>query len=457
MLFRLMISALLLIASSALPAAEAPPKPADPNTPVPAKVIAKADLARADTNRPGTVSLADIRRFTAVYSLVKQAYVEDISDEKLMQAAIRGMLSNLDPHSEYLDRLQIEALSEDTSGSYAGLGIEVTGKDGVLRVISPIDDTPAARAGIRAGDTILRIDGKPVVSAEVTDAIDRLRGEPGSDISLSIIREGLTKPIEMSLKRELIRVASVSGRLVEPGYAYLRIAQFQAETGTELRNRVAALLKQNGSPLKGVVLDLRSNPGGLVSAAVDISDQFLDSGAIVSTRGRVDAADLSFRATPGDSLHGTSMVVLIDNGSASASEIVAGALKDNHRALLMGRRSFGKGSVQTVLPIDGDFAVKLTTARYYTPNGTSIQAQGILPDVELTDPAMTERGIASGYSVSERDLPNHLKNGDEKALPASGLLPIGAERDYALSEAINVLKGLAAQRKSGSGTSPAKG
>lgn len=452
MLFRLIISALLLIASAALPAAEAPPKPADPNTSTPAKLAAKADTAKTDT-----VSLADIRRFTAVYSLVKQAYVEDISDEKLMQAAIRGMLSNLDPHSEYLDRLQIEALSEDTSGSYAGLGVEVTGKDGVLRVISPIDDTPAARAGIRAGDTILRIDGKPVVSAEVTDAIDRLRGAAGSDISLSIMRDGLTKPIELTLKREIIRVASVSGRLVEPGYAYLRISQFQAETGNELRNRIAALLKQNGGPLKGVVLDLRSNPGGLVSAAVDTSDQFLNSGTIISTRGRVDAADLSFNATPGDSLHGTNMVVLIDNGSASASEIVAGALKDNHRALLMGRRSFGKGSVQTVLPIDGDFAVKLTTARYFTPNGTSIQAQGITPDVELTDPAMTERGIASGYSVSERDLPNHLKNGEETALPASGLLPIGAEKDYALGEAINVLKGLAAQRKRGAGTPPAKG
>lgn len=457
MSFRLIISTVLLLASTALFAADPPAQPSPPETSVPVKVVAAPELAKPEAAKTSTVSLADIRRFTAVYSLVKQAYVEDLSDDKLMQAAIRGMLSNLDPHSEYLDRAQIEALSEDTSGSYAGLGIEVTGKDGVLRVISPIDDTPAARAGVRAGDIILRIDGKPIVSADVNGAIDQLRGKPGSDVSLSIMREGLTKPIEVSMKREIIRVASVSGRLVEPGYAYLRIAQFQAETGTELRDRIAALLKENGGPLKGAVLDLRSNPGGLVSAAVDVSDQFLDGGTIVSTRGRVDAADLSFNATPGDSLHGTNLVVLIDNGSASASEIVAGALKDNHRALLMGRRSFGKGSVQTVLPIDGDFAVKLTTARYYTPNGTSIQAQGIAPDVELTDPALAESGATSGYSISERDLPNHLKNGDEAALPASGLLPIGAGKDYALNEAINVLKGLAAQRKRIPAAAAAKG
>lgn len=442
----------LLFALSVVPCvADSPPVPEIESTTVEVPVDPAAK--NAPTN---TVSLADIRRFTAVYSLVKQAYVEPISDEKLMQAAIRGMLSNLDPHSEYLDRIQLESLSEETTGSYAGLGIEVAGNDGVLRVIAPFDGTPAQRAGVRAGDVILRIDGKPVVAADVNGAIDQLRGKPGSEVMLSIIREGLTKPINIRLQREIIRVASVSGRLIEPGYGYLRIAQFQAETGRDLRKRVAQLLKENGGPLNGAILDLRSNPGGLVSAAVDVSDQFLNEGTIVSTRGRVDEADLSFDATPGDELTGTNLVVLIDNGSASASEIVAGALKDNHRAVLMGRRSFGKGSVQTVLPIDGDFAVKLTTARYFTPDGTSIQAQGIMPDVDLVDGDNAD-GAANGFAFSERDLPNHLSNGEETALPASGLLPIGAKTDYALGQAVSRLKAMATGEKSTAAKSAPKG
>lgn len=446
----------LLLALSALPClADSPPLP-----PSPANEASKVELpvAAAAKNAPiNTVSLADIRRFTAIYSLVKQAYVEPISDEKLMQAAIRGMLSNLDPHSEYLDRVQMETLSEETNGIYAGLGIEVAGDEGVLRVIAPFDGTPAQRAGIRAGDVIIRIDGKPVVAAEVNGAIDQLRGKPGTEVVLSIIREGLTKPIDVRLQREIIHIASVSGRLVEPGYGYIRIAQFQAETGSDLRKRVAQLLKENGGPLKGAVLDLRSNPGGLVSAAVDVSDQFLDKGTIVSTRGRVDEADLRFNATPGDELKGTNLVVLIDNGSASASEIVAGALKDNHRAVLMGRRSFGKGSVQTVLPIDDDFAVKLTTARYFTPNGSSIQAQGITPDVELVEEDASAGGVESRFVISERDLPNHLVNGEETALPASGMLPISAKADFALGKAISRLKGMTSGGKSTAATVVPKG
>lgn len=447
MFLRLLVSALLAGLSAAAFAAEpAPAVPASPLAPAANPVAANS-----------TVSLADIRRFTAVYSLIKQAYVEDISDEKLMQAAIRGMLANLDPHSEYLDRAQIETLTEETTGSYAGLGIEVMGVDGTLKVIAPIDGTPAQRAGIRAGDTILRIDGAPVQAAGVDGAIDQLRGKPGSDVTLNIIREGLAAPIDVAMKREIIRVASVSGRLVEPGYAYLRIAQFQAETGGDLRKRVAQVLKDNGGPLKGAVLDLRSNPGGLVTAAVDVSDQFLDSGTIVSTRGRVDEADLSFTATAGDSLNGSSLVVLIDNGSASASEIVAGALKDNHRALLMGRRSFGKGSVQTVLPLDGDFAVKLTTARYFTPSGTSIQAQGIAPDVELADLTLSRREGGDNPAVSERDLPNHLRGSNDDGAPVARGEATAIEKDYALNEALNLLKGLASQRQRAATVTPSKG
>lgn len=444
MRLRLLVSALLAGAAAFAYASEPAPVPA-PAVPTAPAASATTELGPAPS---AGVSLAEIRRFTAVYSLVKQAYVEDISDEKLMQAAIRGMLSNLDPHSEYLDRAQIQALTEETTGSYAGLGIEVMGMDGVLKVIAPIDGTPAQRAGIRAGDTIVRIDGKPIQAAGVDGAIDQLRGKPGSDVTLNIVREGLSAPIDVALKREIIRVASVSGRLLEPGYAYLRIAQFQAETGGEFRKRIGEVLKENGAPLKGVVLDLRSNPGGLVTAAVDVSDQLLDRGLIVSTRGRVNEADLSFNATPGDALNGSSLIVLIDNGSASAAEIVAGALKDNHRALLMGRRSFGKGSVQTVLPLDGDFAVKMTTARYYTPNGTSIQAQGIAPDVELADLTLSARDGANGLSISERDLPNHLKGSDESALDSSSKKAVTTlQNDYALTEALNLLKGLASQRQ----------
>lgn len=411
---------------------------------------APAEKAAPTTDRSqasSSVSLAEIRRFTAVYSLVKQAYVDAVSDEKLMQAAIRGMLSNLDPHSEYLDRAQIESLAEETTGSYAGLGIEVTSQDGALRVIAPIDGTPAQRAGILAGDIIVRIDDVIVQSSGVDNAIEQLRGKTGSQVTLNIVREGVASPFDVTLKREIIRVASVSSRLLEPGYAYLRIAQFQAETGGELRRNVAKVLSDNGGPVKGAVLDLRSNPGGLVSAAVDVSDQFLDGGKIVSTRGRVSEADLSFSATPGDSLNGAELVVLIDNGSASASEIVAGALKDNRRALLMGRRSFGKGSVQTVLPLDGDFAVKMTTARYFTPNGTSIQAQGITPDVELADLKLAARDGADSPTVSERDLPNHLRGGTEGYPAGKVVLQTQVPTDYALNEALNLLKGLASQRQ----------
>ncbi len=396
------------------------------------------------------INLDDVRRFTAVMSLVKQAYVEPVDDHQLMLAAIKGMLVGLDPHSEYLEADELDQLNEDTSGSYAGLGLEVTTVDGFLRVIAPIDETPAERAGIKAGDTILRIDNVPVQADNLGDAVDMLRGAAGSDVTLSILREGSREPQEFKLKREIIRVASVRGRLLEPGYAYLRVAQFQAETGSDLRKRIASLQKENGKPLLGAVLDLRSNPGGLLNAAVEVSDLLLDAGDIVTTRGRIREAEMAFRATPGDALEGASLVVLIDRGTASAAEIVAGALKDNHRALLMGRRSFGKGSVQTVLSLDDRHALKLTTARYYTPSGVSIQASGIQPDIELADLALSENEGDAFGRISERDLRNHLKGdaeasagnsaGDAKSRP-------GAPTDYALNEALNALKAMALQQR----------
>jgi len=411
---------------------------------------ADAAPATAAPAAAGQLSLDDIRTFTAVLSLVKQAYVESVDDHTLMLGAIRGMLVSLDPHSEYLEASALHQLTEDTSGSYDGLGIEVTTVEGALRVIAPIDDTPAARAGIKPGDTILRIDNVPVLAENLSDAVDMLRGPPGSEVVLSILRSGASAPQDVTLKRETIRVASVRGRLLEPGYAYLRISQFQSETGGDLRKRVARLQKDNGRPLQGAVLDLRSNPGGLLSSAVEVSDLLLDAGTIVTTKGRIREADMAFQATPGDALNGVPLVVLIDNGSASAAEIVAGALKDNHRGLLMGRRSFGKGSVQTVLTLDENHALKLTTARYFTPSGVSIQASGIQPDIELADLALSANETDDLSRIRERDLRNHLRGESETAAdvaPSESRPAAGAPKDYALSEALNVLKAMALQRR----------
>lgn len=445
---RLPLALLFALAAAPAFAAEAPPTPvaapseADDPADAPAPAAAKPAAAKK------TVDLQDIRTFTAVYNLVKQAYVEDVDDHRLMQQAIRGLLAGLDPHSEYLDEEQIENLTEDTTGSYDGLGIEVLQVDGTLRVIAPIDDSPAERAGIKAGDTIVQIDGRPVQSDDLDGAIARLRGKPGSEITLNVLHEKQNTPVDITLKREAIKVASVRGRLLEPGYAYLRVSQFQADTGAQLRKRIERVQADNKAPLRGAILDLRSNPGGLLTAAVEVSDEFLDDGVIVTTKGRLKESDLSFRATPGDLLKGAPLVVLVDNGTASAAEIVAGALKDNHRALLMGRRTFGKGSVQTVLPLDAEHAVKLTTARYYTPSGVSIQAAGIQPDIALADLALSQRDGAAP-SIGERDLRNHLKGADEGARPV--VTPPAAERDvekdYALNEALNALKALALRGK----------
>ncbi len=403
-----------------------------------------ADDAKSSAPPPKpSVSLEDIRTFTAVFNLVKQAYVEPVDDKTLMQDAIRGLLSGLDPHSEYLDQRAMDQLSEDTSGSYDGLGLEVLTVDGTLRVVAPIDDTPAAKAGIKPGDIIVRIDGKAITSENASQSVEMLRGKNGSKVTLNILHEGASVPVDFVLARETIRVASVRVRALDAGYVYIRIVQFQEDTGSELRSKLSKVLAKN-TPVRGAVVDLRSNPGGLLTSAVEISDDFLDSGTIVTTKGRLKQSDLSFSATPGDLLDGAPMVVLVDNGTASAAEIVAGALKDNHRALIMGRRTFGKGSVQTVLPLDDAHAVKLTTARYFTPSGTSIQASGIDPDIELQDLKLTVKDSAPSFITGERDLPNHLIGEHEKdsktvAHPRDDL------DDYALNEAMNVLKGMALQ------------
>ena len=413
-----------------------------------ASFAAQADDAKsappAQTQNPPkpAVSMDDIRAFTAVFNLVKQGYVEPVDDKVLMQNAIHGLLAGLDPHSEYLEPHEMAELNEDTSGSYEGLGLEVITANGNLRVVSPIDESPAERAGIKPGDIITRINETTITSDNANQSVTLLRGKPGSKVTLGVLHEGASAPEDLVLAREKIRVASVRVRQLDPGYIYIRVVQFQEDTGNELRTKLAKLLKKNG-PVRGAVLDLRTNPGGLLTSAVEISDDFLDNGTIVSTRGRMKQSELSFSATPGDVLDGAPMVVLVDNGTASAAEIVAGALKDNHRALIMGRRTFGKGSVQTVLPLDDSHAVKLTTARYFTPSGTSIQAAGIEPDIELQDLKLSVRDSAPSLISGEKDLPNHLKGEHEKDRVAGNSRARENLDDYALSEAMNLLKGLA--------------
>ena len=404
---------------------------------------ATAGSAAAPTDALG---LKDIRYFSRVLDVVKQAYVDPVSNPTLMKAAINGMLSGLDPHSAFLDKAGLAQLDEDTTGQYSGLGIEVMETGSVLRIVSPIDDTPASRAGILAGDTIVKINGKSITPDNIDKLYEQLRGDAGSKISLTIVHARSTTPIELHLVRERITMASVKVRELEPGYAYIRISQFQDDTSSDLEHKLGGLIGKYGQP-RGAVLDLRSNPGGLLTAAVGVADDFLDRGGIVSTRGRLQDANMRFDAHPGDLLKGAPMVVLVDNGTASAAEIVSGALKDNRRALIMGRRTFGKGVVQTVLPLDPEHAVKITTARYYTPNGTSIQAEGIQPDIPLPELAVRKVDDSGGFGIgSEADLPNHLANQGTtagKTTDTGAADTALATRDYPLSQALNVLKALA--------------
>ena len=372
--------------------------------------VASSDDPDAAESTPSKVPLDEIRRYVAVFNAVKDAYVEPVDDKKLMHSAIRGLLLDLDPHSTYFDKEDAEAFDEQATGAYDGVGVELLQQpDNTLRVIAPIDDTPAARVGIRAGDVIVAINGKPI-SAE--DGMEPLRGEPGSKLTLTLVREGKAKPFSVSLTRETIRVSSVRSRLLEPGYGYVRISSFQADTGADFQRHLEKL--QAGGKLQGLVLDLRSNPGGLLTSAVQVADDLLEQGNIVSTRGRIAVSDAKFDATPGDRLHGAPLVVLVDAGSASASEVLAGALRDNNRARVVGSRTFGKGSVQTVLPLDNGDSVKLTTARYYTPSGKSIQASGIVPDVVLKPDAGKDAEPVP-YDYSEAALPGHLRGEDEGA------------------------------------------
>ncbi|AMQ88512.1 S41 family peptidase [Marinobacter sp. LQ44] len=389
--------------------------------------------------------LDDLRKFTEVFSRIKAAYVEEVSDRKLLESAIKGMLSDLDPHSTYLAPKDYEELEESTSGEFGGLGIEVGMENGFVKVIAPIDDTPAHKAGVLAGDLIIKLDEKPVKGMSLEEAVKLMRGKPGTVLTLTIMREGESAPIEIDVTRDVIKVTSVKSRMIENGYGYVRITQFQAETGRQFRQALTKLEEEHGGDLDGLIIDVRNNPGGVLQAAVETADALLDEGLIVYTEGRIQSSRLRFSAKAGDIMEGTPIVVLINGGSASASEILAGALQDHRRAVIMGTKSFGKGSVQTVIPLDETHAIKMTTARYYTPEGRSIQATGIKPDIEVRPAELTE--LDGRPFFTEADLSGHLQGQDEEQerlerqqqaeTPASA-----AERDYQLRSALNLLKGM---------------
>jgi carboxyl-terminal processing protease len=424
--------------------------------------------AIADRTARTPLPVEELRAFTEVFGAIKQNYVEPVEDKKLINEAINGMLSGLDPHSAYLDAEAFRELQVGTQGQFGGLGIEVGMEDGFVKVVSPIEDTPAFRAGIKPGDLIIRLDDTPVKGMALNDAVKRMRGKPNTQITLTISRKGETAPIVVTLTRAVIRVQSVKSKMIEPGYGWVRVSQFQESTTENLVKHLASLYRQG--PLKGLVLDLRNDPGGLLYGAVAISSAFLpDKVLVVSTDGRTEDAKKKFHASPEDYLRGSRddvlkglpaaaktvpMVVLVNAGSASASEIVAGALQDHKRATVIGTQTFGKGSVQTIMPLGNSTAIKLTTARYYTPSGRSIQAKGITPDIIVEEP-----GATALSRLREADLERHLANDRDKdaadsksaarvkpaAVTPPGELPkpleMGSKEDFQLVQALNFLKG----------------
>jgi carboxyl-terminal processing protease len=396
------------------------------------------------TEPEGQLPLDELRTFADVYNQIRIGYVEEIDDSTLLEYAIQGMLMGLDPHSVYLNKDDFTDLQDSTSGEFTGLGLEVGMEDGYITIISPIDGSPAAAANLQSGDVVLKLDSVPIQGMSLNEAIELMRGPKGSEIELTIGRAGESQPFTVTLVRDTIKVASVRGRLLEPGYGYIRIAQFQLGTGEDVGKQLRKLLDKG--KLKGLVLDLRNNPGGVLSASVSVAGLFLDGGPVVYTEGRLPNSDMNFDAQAGDATDGAPIVVLINAGSASASEIVAGALQDRGRAVVMGSDSFGKGSVQTILPLSESRAVKLTTARYFTPDGRSIQAEGIVPDILVERAKVT--AYNNGSRITESDLSGHLDNSNgesdtqktraSSAKAASELLA----SDNQLYEALTLLKGI---------------
>ncbi len=413
-----------------------------------------ADDTSTDNTGAKRIPLEDVQRFSNAISEIKKYYVKPVDDKELFDNAIRGMVGGLDPHSAYLNEEEYQELQTSTTGEFGGLGIEVTMEDGVVKVITPLVDTPAFKAGIKSGDYIIKLGKESVQGLTLKDAVNLMRGKSGSTIELTVLRKGVSKPLTFDLIREVIQIKSVKSKMLSEGYGYIRLTQFQAQTGKDMLKAIAQLKQQANGKLKGLVLDLRNNPGGLLDSAIQVSDAFLGNDKsgkpelIVYTEGRLPGSKFTALANPGDVLNNAPIVVLINNGSASASEIVAGALKDNKRALILGTKSFGKGSVQTVLPLDGKTGIKLTTALYYTPSGTSIQAKGIVPDivVEEMDVPKTSQKKTDLTGFSEADLSGHLinKNNTENKtaknqMDTSDLI----HQDYQLYAALTVLEGMA--------------
>lgn len=417
-----------------------------------------------------TLTLATLSEFTQVFANIKNYYVDKVDDKSLIDDAIDGMLSRLDPHSVFLRPKAFDALKVSTKGQFGGLGIEVSmSEEGYVKVVSPIDDTPAFYADVRAGDLITKLDGKPVKGMSLSEAVDIMRGEEGKPIVISIMRKGEASILDKNIIRARIQIQSVRSKILEPDYGYVRISRFQRPTGEQLRKHILKLQKSQKN-LEGIVLDLRNNPGGLLDSAVDVAGTFMNGGLVVATKGRIQGSDQNYNARGGELLKGKPIVVLINEGSASASEIVAGALQDTKRAIIMGRTSFGKGSVQSVLPIkNSKSALKLTTAKYYTPSGKIIQAKGIKPDIDI--PVIKIEALENiPIRVKEKDLVGHIENEQDnkskklsKAKPKNSppgtnrnknnnnLKPVGASEliktDYELYLALNMLKGLAFKQK----------
>jgi len=450
--------------------------------------------AVAQRDNPGPLPVEELRAFTEVFGRVKSDYVEPVEDKKLINEAINGMLSGLDPHSSYLDAEAFKELQVGTQGEFGGLGIEVGMEDGFVKVISPIEDTPAYNAGIKSGDLIIKLDDSSVKGMSLNEAVKRMRGKPNTAITLTVVRKGEAKPLTFTLNRAVIKIQSVKAKLIEPGFGYFRVTQFQEHTAENLARAIEKILKESNGPLRGLVLDLRNDPGGLLNGAVAVSAMFLPQNAlVVYTDGRTEDSKMKLTASPENYLRGSlredyvkklppeiktvPMVVLVNGGSASASEIVAGALQDHKRAIVLGTQTFGKGSVQTILPLGNNTAIKLTTARYFTPNGRSIQAKGITPDIISEDPSTSE----GSARLREADLERHLSNDkgkesgpkaepsqakpevkpepkpdskpkkdEDKEKEKSGEVPpkeLGSKDDFQLNQALNLLKGLQVLQK----------
>lgn len=428
--------------------------------------VERTVLAEQQDDAALPLPLEELRAFSQIYNEIKKKYVEEVDSKELLNNAIKGMVSRLDPHSAYLLPEAHDELQVSTKGEFGGLGIEVGMEDGFVKVISPIDDTPAQRAGMKAGDLIIRIDGTAVQGLTLNEAVKKMRGKVGTKIVLTVVRKGEDQALTIDIIRDVIRIRSVKSKMLEEGFGYIRISQFQVNTGENMQAMIDELIEEDndGKALNGMVLDLRNNPGDVLSAAVSVSDAFLTDGLVVYTDGRVGDASVKFQADADDILDGAPLVVLVNNGSASASEIVSGALQDHKRAVIMGSRTFGKGSVQTILPMRNGAALKLTTARYFTPSGRSIQAEGITPDIELTDLKIEKKeDKAKKHRVSEKDLSGHLSNGngekgekaDDKSADSDSDTKESdtdqdkeeekvnlAEKDFMLFQALNMLKGL---------------